>query len=150
MSRATGVRSNFRMRREASMRVLPATRRSQRSLHALLSFDDIVYPRPKNFVVGFYYNEPLHNVGAAAVVPTTNQFTGAIETDVPNFYLPKPQFGDHPVSLQECINIIQTSKDPLGCLEYTTNPFLTAVDVQLRTFGLTGAWQAGKFSVGVS
>jgi len=114
------------------------------------TFASIVYPLPKNFVIGVYYNEPLHNVGAAAVIPTLNQFTGAVETDVPNFYLPKPQYGDHPVTLQQCINIIQTSKDPLGCLEYTTNPFLTAVDVQLRTFGLTGAWQAGKFSVGVS
>ncbi|HEY2091686.1 MAG TPA: hypothetical protein VGJ81_07355 [Thermoanaerobaculia bacterium] len=114
------------------------------------TFASVVYPLPKNFVIGVYYNEPLRNVGAAAVVPTLNQFTGAIVTDVPNFYLPKAAYGDHPVSLQECINIIQSTKDPLGCLQYVTNPFLTAVDVQLRTFGLSGAWQAGKFSVGVS
>ncbi|HEV8434724.1 MAG TPA: hypothetical protein VGR95_15025 [Thermoanaerobaculia bacterium] len=114
------------------------------------TFASIVYPLPKNFVIGVYYNEPLHNVGVAAVVPTLNQFTGAIVTDVPTFYLPKAAYGDHPVSLQECINIIQSTKDPLGCLQYVTNPFLTAVDVKLQTFGLSGAWQAGKFSVGVS
>jgi long-chain fatty acid transport protein len=114
------------------------------------TFASIVYPLPKNFVIGVYYHEPLRNIGAAEVVPTLNRFTGAVETDVPNFYLPKAQYGDHPVSLDECIGIIQKSKDPLGCVQYVTNPFLTAVDVQLRTYGVAAAWQIGKFSVGVS
>ena len=114
------------------------------------TFASIVYPLPKNFVIGVYYHEPLRNVGSGQVLPTLNQFTGAVETDVPIFYLPNAKYGDHPVSLQECISIIQTNKDPVGCLQYTTNPFITAVDVRLRTFGIAGAWQVGKFSVGVS
>src|SRR5262249_13032166 len=35
-----------------------------------------------------------------------------------------------------------------SCLEYTILPFLSALDVQQRTFGLSGAYNFGKISVG--
>jgi long-chain fatty acid transport protein len=114
------------------------------------TFASVVYPLPKNFVVGAYFHEPLRNQGSGQVVPQLNQFTGQIETDVPNFYLPNPKYGTSPVTLEQCQQIIIKNNDPTGCVQYTTNPFLTALDVQLRTFGLTGAWQIGKFSLGAT
>jgi long-subunit fatty acid transport protein len=116
------------------------------------TFASFVYPLPKNFVVGVYYHEPLRNQGVGEVVPQLNQFTGAIETDVPNFYLPAPQYGNGPVSLEQCIAIINAHRnDTLApCVQYTTNPFLTALDVQLRTYGLTAAWKVGTFSFGAT
>jgi long-chain fatty acid transport protein len=114
------------------------------------TFASFVYPLPKNFVVGVYYHEPLRNVGAGEVVPQLNQFTGQKETDVPNFYLPNPKYGTGPVTLQQCQDIIIKNNDPLGCFNEITNPFLTALDVQLRTFGVTAAWQVGKFSFGAT
>lgn len=112
-----------------------------------VTFASVVYPI-KGFTVGAYYHEPLRNKGAGEVVPQTNRFTGALEKDVPNFYLAKG--GTAPVSLQECINIIVRTKDPVACVEYTTNPFLTAVDVQQRTFGLAVAYKFGKWSLGAT
>jgi long-subunit fatty acid transport protein len=114
------------------------------------TFASFVYPLPKNFVVGVYYHEPLRNQGSGEVVPQLNQFTGRIETETPSFYLPNPKYGTSPVTLAQCQQIIIKNNDPTGCVQYTTNPFLTALDVQLRTFGLTGAWRVGNFSFGAT
>ncbi|MBV9497237.1 MAG: outer membrane protein transport protein [Acidobacteria bacterium] len=113
----------------------------------VISFASVVYPI-KNFTIGAYYHEPLKNGGAGQVVPQRNEFTGAVETDVPNFFLPKN--GQAPVTATECNNIRRQANDPFACLEYTVNPFLTAVDVRQRTFGLAGAWKFGKLSLGAN
>ena len=110
-----------------------------------VTFGSVVVP-VKNFTFGVYYHEPLRNEGAGKVVPDRNQFTGAIKTDVPNFFLPKG--GSAPVSQTECESIRAKAKDPFACLEYTIKPFLSALDVRERTFGAALAWKIGKFSVG--
>lgn len=112
-----------------------------------VSFGSFVYPI-KSFVVGAYYHEPLKNAGSGQVVPVRNQFTGAIKADVPNFFLPK---GGTPVSKAECEAIRKRTNDFFSCLEYTINPFLTAVDVKQRTWGAAVAYNIrGKFSVGAT
>ncbi len=108
------------------------------------TFASFVYP-VKNFTFGVYYHQPLRNEGSGQVVPQRNQFTGAVTTDVPNFYLPK---GGTPVSKTDCEAIRQRQNDFFACLEYTILPFLSALSVQERTFGLAGAYKLGNFSFG--
>jgi len=111
------------------------------------TFASVVYPI-KNFTIGAYFHEPLKNGGAGQVVPVRNQFTGAIKTDVPNFYLFRS--GGSPVSKAACEAERLRQKDDFACLEYTINPFVTALDVQERTFGLSGAYKFGNFSIGAT
>ena len=114
------------------------------SHRAELTFASAVYP-VGNFTFGAYYHEPLQNAGAGQVLPTRNEITGQIKTDVPNFFLPK---NGTPVSAAQCNQIKQQTGDPFSCLEYTVLPFISALDVREQTFGLAGAWKIGKFSIG--
>src|SRR5205823_6570262 len=61
---------------------------SHYSQRVQLTFGSFVYP-VKNWTFGVYYHEPLRNEGSGQVVPVRNEFTGAITTNVPNFFLPK-------------------------------------------------------------
>jgi long-chain fatty acid transport protein len=114
------------------------------SQRADITFASAVYPI-KNFTFGAYYHEPLRNEGSGSVIPQRNEFSGAVESDVPNFYLPR---NGTPVSLAACRDLIIKSNDPTACVGYSLLPFLTAVDVRQRTFGLAGAWKIGNFSIG--
>lgn len=123
---------------------LERTAFTHHSDRVVVSFASAVYPFKNNFTLGFYFHEPLRNKGSGQVVPDRNEFTGAIRTDVPGFFLPRD--GNAPVSQEQCAELTVT--DPFACVGYTVNPFLTAVDVQQRTFGLAGAWKFKKLSVG--
>ena len=114
------------------------------SRRAEVTFGSAVYP-VGNFTFGAYFHEPLRNAGAGSVLPTRNEITGAIKTDVPNFFLPK---GGTPVTEAECNQIKQQKNDPFACLEYTVLPFISALDVQEQTWGVAGAWKIGNFSIG--
>ncbi len=109
------------------------------------TFFSFVYPIKKG-TLGFYIHEPLRNEGSGQVVPERNTFTGAIKTNVPNFYLPKN--GPAPVSKADCEAMRRSTGDFFSCLEYTILPFLSALTVQERTFGVAGAYKIGKVSVG--
>ena len=111
-----------------------------------LSFASVVVP-VKNFTFGAYYHEPLRNEGAGQVVPTRNEFTGAVKTNVPNFFLPNGG-GNGPITQAQCEALRNKNNDPLACLEYTILPFLSAVKIQEKTFGLAAAWKIGTFSIG--
>ena len=117
---------------------------SHYSQRVSLTFASFVYPY-KKFTFGGYYHQPLRNEGSGQVVPERNEFTGAIKTNVPNFYLPR---GGTPVDKATCEQIRQRENDFFACLEYTILPFLSALTVQERTFGLAAAYNFGKFSVG--
>ena len=109
-----------------------------------LTFASVVYPY-KNFTFGAYYHEPLRNQGGGQVIPTRSPLTGAVETTVPTFYLPK---GGTPVSQAECENIRKQMNDFFACLQYNVIPFISILDVRERTFGLAGAYKIGNFSLG--
>src|SRR5687767_10795173 len=51
------------------------------------TFASAVFPW-KTFVFGAYYHEPLNNKGGGVVFPEFNEFTGALEKQLPNFFLP--------------------------------------------------------------
>jgi long-subunit fatty acid transport protein len=117
---------------------------SHYSQRADVTFASFVYPI-KNFTIGAYYHEPLRNQGSGQVVPVRNDFTGEIKTDVPNFFLPKD--GSGPVDRATCLALNRNSPT-VKCVEYTILPFLSAVDIYEKTFGLAGAWKIGKLSLG--
>src|SRR6266852_3106701 len=48
----------------------------------------------------------------------------------------------------QCEDIRKQKNDFFACLEYTILPFLSALTVQERTFGVAGAYKIGKVSVG--
>jgi long-chain fatty acid transport protein len=110
-----------------------------------LTFGSVVIPI-KNFTIGAYYHEPLRNQGTGQVVPKRNKLSGAIITDVPEFYLPKDSGG--PVSKTECEAM--RANDPFSCIRWTVLPFLSAVSVQQRTFGLAAAYKIGNVSLGAT
>jgi len=113
-----------------------------------IAFASAVFPIKNKVTLGAYYHEPLRNSGSGQVLPQRNEFTGQVETDVPNFYLPR---NGTPVSAEECQKIVRDTKDFFACLEYTINPFISSNDVQQRTFGLAGAYQVTpKVSIGAT
>lgn len=107
------------------------------------TFASFVYP-VKNFTFGVYYHEPLKNAGAGAVVPRRNQFTGAIESDLPNFFLPAT---GGPISKAACDALRAQNQT---CVEFVIDPFLSALDIQQRTFGFAAAYKIGNFSFGAT
>jgi hypothetical protein len=114
------------------------------------TFASVVYPT-KHFTFGAYYHEPLRNEGTGQVVPTRNDFTGQIKTDVPNFFFHVDGNGNPiggPISTAQCQTLRQ--KDPFACVEYTILPFLSSVKIQEKTFGVAVAFKVGTFSFGAT
>ena len=111
------------------------------------TFASVVYPLGRFTIVG-YYHQPLRNRGSGLVVPQTDPFTGQTTANVPDFYLPRD--GTGPVSAQRCSQIVQQANDPFACLQYTTIPFISTLNVEERTFGFGGAWKIGTLSLGAT
>jgi long-chain fatty acid transport protein len=124
---------------------------------AVVSFASVVYPI-KNFTFGLYYHEPLNNEGGGVVAPQQDDFTG-VTTPLPDFYMPTERIpgtndvkyvGD-PITRAECLARRQQMNDPFACIQSFINPFISALSVRQRTFGVAGAWQVHpRFSVGVT
>ena len=111
-----------------------------------LTFASVVIPIKNRFTFGAYYHEPLRNEGAGQVVPVRNTFSGRITSDVPNFFfIPGTKSVTDEVTCRKMQN-----QNPLSCFEFTLLPFLSALKVQERTLGVSGAFQVGKFSFGAT
>ncbi|HEX2061769.1 MAG TPA: outer membrane protein transport protein, partial [Thermoanaerobaculia bacterium] len=122
-----------------------------------LAFASAVFPI-KNFTVGAYFHEALNNEGGGVVAPRFDDFTGDLESLPPNFYLPTlPNeegvaipVGD-PITQEQCERRRLELNNPFTCVEYRLDPFISALSVRQRTFGIAGAWQLHpKFSVGAT
>lgn len=114
----------------------------------VVTFGSFVYPI-KNFTLGVYYHEPLNNEGGGVVAPRFDEFTGDLEAQLPNFFLPSG--GGTPISEEECEALRRARNNPFACLEYRVDPFISALDVRQRTYGFAAAWQIHpKFSVGAT
>jgi len=115
----------------------------------VVTFASAVYPIKNRFTIGAYFHEPLRNRGGGIVAPRFDEFTGNLISPLPNFFLPAA--GGEPISEQQCEDLRRTTNNPFACLEYRIDPFISALDVRQRTFGLAGAWQIHpKFSVGAT
>ena len=115
----------------------------------VISFASFVYPIRNKFTFGAYYHEPLKNQGGGIVFPEFDRNTGKITKKTPNFYLPNG--GGAPITQIACETLRRDTKNPAACLEYRVDPFISALDVRQRTFGIAGAWQVHpKFSVGAA
>jgi long-chain fatty acid transport protein len=118
----------------------------------VVSFASAVYPIKNRFTIGAYYHEALNNEGGGVVAPFEDPVTGDV-TPLPNFFLPavNRQVSGDPISRQECLDRRRTTNDPFSCLEFRLDPFVSALSVRQRTYGLAGAWQVHpKFSVGAT
>lgn len=118
----------------------------------VLSFASAVIPIKDKFTIGAYFHEPLNNEGGGVVAPSEDPVTGDI-TPLPNFFLPAEnnQIVGGPITRAECIARRQSMNNPFACLEFRLDPFVSALSVRQRTFGLAGAWQIHpKFSVGAT
>ncbi|HUP59872.1 MAG TPA: outer membrane protein transport protein [Thermoanaerobaculia bacterium] len=115
----------------------------------VLSFASAVMPIKNRFTVGVYYHEPLNNEGGGIVAPQRDEFTNQIISQLPNFFLPTA--GGEPISEDACERLRIERNNPFACLEYRVDPFVSALKVRQKTFGLAAAWQIHpKFSVGAS
>jgi long-chain fatty acid transport protein len=131
----------------------PFTHHSDR---AVISFGSFVMP-VKKFTFGIYYHEPLNNEGGGVVAPTTDEITGRT-TPLPNFYLPteivnqdQVNFVGDPITKAACEQRRLQLNNPFACLEFRVDPFISALQVRQRTFGIAGAWQIHpRFSIGVT
>jgi long-subunit fatty acid transport protein len=119
----------------------------------VVTFASAVLPIKNKFTLGAYFHQPLRNEGGGLVAPQSDPVTGQVTTQLPNFFLPVKNgnsFGD-PISEQQCEALRNQTNNPFACLEFRLDPFLSAVNVRLRTFGLAGAWQIHpKFSIGAT
>jgi long-chain fatty acid transport protein len=107
---------------------------------APVTFASVVMPVGNRFSVAAYYHAPLDQEDDIFNIFGQTDLRGNFFLDPINFYL-GPQ---GPVNLQQCINLGDQ------CLEYTVLPFFTSVNVKLKTWGLAGAWQMGRLSLGVA
>jgi long-chain fatty acid transport protein len=112
-----------------------------------LTFASFVYP-VKGFTFGAYFHQPLRNAGSGSDVDVQSSFFGQPKVSVPDFFLPKN--GQGPVSKAECEKIRQNANDFFACLQYTVLPFVSALDLRERTWGIAGAYKIGNFSFGAT
>jgi long-subunit fatty acid transport protein len=119
----------------------------------VVTFASAVMPIKSKFTIGAYFHQPLRNQGGGLVTREVDPVTQQVTKALPNFFLPvNPDntFGD-PLSEAQCDQLRANTNNPFACLEFRINPFLSAVDIRLRTFGLAGAWQIHpKLSVGAT
>ncbi|HJT16545.1 MAG TPA: outer membrane protein transport protein [Thermoanaerobaculia bacterium] len=112
------------------------------------TFASFVYPI-KNFTVGAYYHVALHNEGAGRDVNIQDSLlSGPPTLSVPGFYLLRD--GGGPVTKDACFAAANQANDPFVCQHGTLLPFVSAVDVEERTIGLTGAYKIGPVSIGAT
>lgn len=115
-----------------------------------LSFASAVIP-VRNFTFGLYFHEPLNNEGGGVVAPRFDELTGRPESELPNFFLPMENMEPvgNPITEQQCEARRIELNDPFACLEYNVDPFISALSVRQRTFGVAAGWQIHpKFSIG--
>jgi len=112
------------------------------------TFASAVFPW-KKLTLGAYYHEPLNNKGGGVVFPQFDELTGRLQKQLPNFFLPSA--GGNPITEDQCEALRRSTNNPLACVEYRVDPFISALEVRQRTFGIAAAWQLHpKFSIGVT
>lgn len=122
-----------------------------------ITFASAVLPIKNKFTIGGYFHEPLNNEGAGVVANVRDPFTNALISQTPNFYLPTEVRDNQafvvgePISKAACEERRRQMNNPFTCIEFRVDPFVSALSVRQRTFGLAGAWQVHpKLSIGAN
>ncbi|HEX6097180.1 MAG TPA: outer membrane protein transport protein [Thermoanaerobaculia bacterium] len=122
-----------------------------------ITFASAVLPIRNKFTLGAYFHEPLNNEGAGVVANVRDPFTGDLISQTPNFYLPTEVRDNQafvvgePITKAACEERRRQMNNPFTCLEFRVDPFVSALSVRQRTFGLAGAWQVHpKLSIGAN
>lgn len=115
---------------------------------AEIQFASIVFPLG-NWAIAGYYHHPVNYSNAGEVLPEVDVF-GQVTRPLPNFFFSSgdPIGSVGPISFDECVR----RQDELGelCFEGTVFPFVTAVEIDLKTMGLSLAWETGPLSLGAT
>ncbi len=109
------------------------------SQNVQVAFASAVYPIKNKFTIGGYYHEPLRNSGGGYVVRLYDPLTGQVQKDVPTFHFPRDNSGL--ISREECNRLRKEMNDIGACVEWGVVPFISALDVEQRTWGVAAAWQ---------
>jgi long-chain fatty acid transport protein len=111
-----------------------------------LAFASAVFPIKNRATVGVYFHQTLENEGAGNVFPEEDPVFGTV-TEVPRFFLPAG--GTNPVSADECDRL--NAEDFGSCSQFNLNPFVSALSVDMKTFGVAGGLQLHpRFSIGAT
>lgn len=112
-----------------------------------VSFASVVFPREK-WAIAAYYHHPLQVSTDLNMVYEFDEFNDAVLKDLPYFYVARgnPIGSGGAVSPEECDRL--QNQDFGLCSGFQVTPFLSAVEVDQETFGLAGAWELGRLSLG--
>ncbi|MFN2442758.1 MAG: OmpP1/FadL family transporter, partial [Thermoanaerobaculia bacterium] len=114
---------------------------------AQVSFASVVFPADR-WAVAAYYHQPLQietDINMAWDFDALNQ---PFVRDLPYTFIPRgdPPGSALPVSRQECIDL--QFQDLGSCTGFQMFPFTTQVEMKQETFGLAGAIELGRLSLG--
>ena len=115
---------------------------------AEIQFASIVFPMG-NWAIAGYYHHPVNYENAGAVLPEFDA-VGSVTRPLPNFFFNagNPVGSVGAISKDECFRREEETGDL--CFEGTMFPFVTAVEIDLKTMGLSLAWESGPLSLGAT
>jgi hypothetical protein len=112
-----------------------------------VSFASAVFPREK-WALAVYYHHPLQVSTDLNMLYEFDIFNDAVLKDLPYFYVARgnPLGSGGAVTRQECEQL--QNQDFGLCSGFQVTGFLSSVAVEQETWGLAGAWELGRLSLG--
>ncbi len=112
-----------------------------------VSFASVVFPREK-WAIAAYYHHPLQVATDLNMVYEFDAFNDPFLKDLPYFHVARgnPIGSGGAVTAAECDRL--NDQDFGQCGTYQVTPFLSSVEVDQETWGLAGAWEIGRLSLG--
>jgi long-subunit fatty acid transport protein len=112
-----------------------------------VSFASAVFAREK-WAMAVYYHHPLQVSTELNMVYGFDAFNDPFLKDLPYFYVARgtPIGSGGAVTVDECERL--QNEDFGACSGFQVTPFFSTVSVDQETWGLAGAWEFGRLSVG--
>lgn len=114
---------------------------------AEVSFASVVLPADR-FAFAFYYHQPLNIETEINMAWDFDALNLPYRRELPIYSIARgnPVGSGGPVTFEECLEL--QSQDLGACTAYESNPFVSAVDIEQKTFGLAAAVELGRLSLG--
>lgn len=114
-----------------------------------VSFASVVYPFQTG-AVALYFHKPINY--QIEINPSVTDFFGIpVENFGGSFFLPMEPLGQtEPVDRETCTRIIEEASNPFACLQFLVFPFVTDLEAEQTTVGLSVAYEVGPVSLGAS